>query len=69
MPKVKTERIAGIVAMSYLVLIPTAAFLAYRKIQLLDQDIETLWEHTKAPTTVKEPLLGVDGVKRFFGTR
>lgn len=44
MPKVKPEKIAGIVALSYLVLIPVGALLAYQKIHRIDQDVSAMWE-------------------------
>lgn len=47
MPKIKPERIAGIVALSYLVLIPAGAFLAWRKLQLIEHDVDVIWEHCK----------------------
>jgi hypothetical protein len=50
MPKVKPEKIAGIVALSYLVLIPAAAFLAVKKFQAVDHDLEEVWEKLDMPT-------------------
>jgi hypothetical protein len=39
MPKIKPEKIAGIVALSYLVLIPAAGVAAYLKMRTMDQDL------------------------------
>lgn len=43
MPKIRPEKISGIVALSYLFLIPAGAAWALVKIRAMDADIETLW--------------------------
>jgi hypothetical protein len=41
----KPERVSGIVALSYLVLIPAAGFLAWRRVQTLEKNVEdALWQ-------------------------
>jgi hypothetical protein len=43
---VKLERVTGVVALSYLVLIPVAGVWGYNKLKQLDADIDTVWEKT-----------------------
>lgn len=43
MPKVKPEKIAGIVALSYLVLIPVGAAVILGRIRTIETDIDILW--------------------------
>lgn len=47
--KITPERIAGVVALTYLVLIPAAAIIAYRKIMSMDQDLTDMWHELKMP--------------------
>lgn len=58
MPKIKPERIAGIVALSYLVLIPVAAAYAYRKIQIIDRDLRIVWDNEFPGAYPRTPLFG-----------
>lgn len=44
MPKVRPERIAGIVALSYLVLIPAAGAYFYVKVRELSDDVDFLYD-------------------------
>lgn len=44
MRKLKLEKVAGIVALSYLVLIPVGGALVWMKLQTLDEDLSTIWE-------------------------
>lgn len=43
MPKIKPEKIAGIVALTYLVLIPGAGYLGWKKILKVEKDIDEAW--------------------------
>ena len=43
MPKIKPERITGVVALSYLVLIPAGAIYLYNRLQSLDKDVTDLF--------------------------
>lgn len=45
MSKIKPERVAGIVALSYLVLIPAGAMLVWQKLRYIDDDLTTVWEN------------------------
>jgi hypothetical protein len=65
MPKVKPERVAGIVALSYLVLIPAGAFYAWTKVQELESDVELLWERAGYPP--RENMGPLGDIKRFMG--
>lgn len=42
--KITPERVAGIVALSYLVLLPAGAFWVYKKITTIDRDLTTMWD-------------------------
>lgn len=44
MPKVKPERVYGIVALSYLVLIPASLYFMWQRIRSVDRDVTILWE-------------------------
>jgi hypothetical protein len=47
MPKPKIinpERVAGIVALSYLVLIPAAAYFCRRSIKKINHEIDSIWD-------------------------
>lgn len=63
MPKVKPERIAGIVALSYLVLIPAGAFLAYMKLQAMDEDVSTMWEHLEMNPSEGRSVISINKLK------
>lgn len=43
MSKIKPEKIAGIVALSYLVLIPAAGYLGWRRLDKLEKDVDLLY--------------------------
>lgn len=43
MSKIKVEQVAGIVALSYLALIPAGAYIAHRRICEIDKDVNALW--------------------------
>lgn len=64
--KVKPEKVAGIVALSYLVLIPAGAIFAWQRIKAVDQDVTTMWmhlglDHSSSPKSQKR-----DTMKRFI---
>ena len=64
MPKVKPEKIAGIVALSYLVLIPAGAFLAALKIRAMDRDITTIWDHLEISPKEAAELPSLNNLRR-----
>lgn len=68
MPKLKPERIAGIVALSYLVIIPAGAFWAWRKIQIIDKDVTAMWDTIGMGTdqSPSAPLLTLERVRRVL---
>jgi hypothetical protein len=67
--KVKPEKIAGIVALSYLVLIPAGAALVWRKIQLIELDVAELWTNAGMPDEPRPSLIDLPVLKRFAGRR
>lgn len=62
MPKIKLEKIAGVVALSYLVLIPAAGALAYRKVSLLEQDNVRLRRDLGMPDRNPDPVIALKQV-------
>ncbi len=48
-PIIKPERIAGIVALSYLVLIPVGAAIAYKKLRYIDNSLDHVWMELNLP--------------------
>lgn len=44
MRRVKLEKVTGLVALSYLVIIPVGGFLLYKKLQAVDSDLTIIWE-------------------------
>jgi ABC-type Fe3+ transport system permease subunit len=72
--KITLERATGVVALSYLVLIPVCGVLVWQKINTMDKDLNAIWEQmgmdTKpATTTIKIPRLRIkmptfEGLKR-----
>lgn len=68
MPKIKPEKITGIVAMSYLVLIPVAAAMLYQKVRIIDQDVVDMLDHLGVHSTAPENrFANLEKVKRFVG--
>lgn len=68
MRKIKLEKITGVVALSYLVLIPVGAFCAWRKIQQMDDDLMVLWDKADMPGPDRPPLIDINALKeRFIG--
>jgi len=66
LPKIKPERIAGIVALSYLVLIPAGAFVAYRKVQILQEEVDALWDNSGMKIEPREPIFNLAQLKNLF---
>lgn len=56
MPKIRPEKVAGIVALSYLALIPAGGILTYLKLRQMDEDVNTMWAH-----------LGMDPERAYVG--
>jgi hypothetical protein len=68
MPKLRPEKVYGIVALSYLVLIPVGAAIAWRKLTIVDQDVTAMWEQLNMPErTNPTPLIHTNGLRRFLG--
>lgn len=68
MPKIKPERVAGIVALSYLVLIPAAGLLMYQKIRVIDRDVlEILDEVNRSEDrVVRAPFIDLTKLMQGF---
>jgi hypothetical protein len=62
---IKPERVAGIVALSYLVLIPAGAYYAWGKVKNLEADVNELWERAGYPP--RENMGPLGDLKRFAG--
>lgn len=67
MAKLKVERVAGIVALSYLVIIPVGAFLAWQRIESIDKDVNALWDHAGMETTQENRPVTTRGVRSILG--
>lgn len=62
---IKPEKIAGIVALSYLVLIPVGAAYIYQKVRVIDEDLTTVW-NTLPNGDKREPGLSLRDFGRIF---
>jgi hypothetical protein len=60
--KIRLEKVTGIVALSYLVLIPLGAYYAWQKIQLIDRDVTTVWNKLDLPEPKHTPIINVKGL-------
>lgn len=65
MPKIKPERIAGIVALSYLVLIPTGALYLHQKVKQIDADLDKVYNRAGL---ARDEALGIgSNLRQLFG--
>lgn len=69
MPKMKLEKVTGVVALSYLVLIPVAGFLAWSKLSQMDEDVTTMWDRLEMEPAKAAPLLALNRLKRILNPR
>lgn len=51
--KFKLEKVSGLVALSYLVLIPAAAYVAHKRIQALEADADLMWDELNMENKVQ----------------
>lgn len=69
MPKSRLtlERVTGVVALSYLILIPVTSIIAYQKLRELDRDLTTLWDFVgiDEPQTTA-PVVSLDRIRKVF---
>jgi hypothetical protein len=56
--RISPERVAGVVALTYLVLIPVGAFVAWQKLQTMDNDLSILWAKAQPDQDPSTNLLG-----------
>lgn len=67
MRKIRLEKVTGVVALAYLVLIPAGAFYAWRRTLAMENDIQDLWEKTGMPhdqavgPTIASMIRGLSG--------
>lgn len=64
MPKMKSDRITGIVALSYLVLIPVAGIAAWQKIKSMDNAVAEMWEELNMPSSETTGTIHLNSLKR-----
>lgn len=64
MSKLKLEKITGVVALSYLVLIPVGAFYAWQKIRAVDNDLTVVWDNLKIPSEKSSPTFSFGNLFR-----
>lgn len=73
MRKLKLEKITGVVALAYLVLIPAGAVYVWRKMEAMDEDITTMWDKLELPATDAKPIIdlraAMEGVRRSLAAR
>lgn len=66
MPRLKTEKITGIVAVSYLVLIPVGGFLMWQKLQAIDEDLTAVWDQIGMDVAKAAPKLSLARMRKLF---
>lgn len=67
MPKARItpERVAGVVALSYLALFPLAAFFGWRKLVAVDEDLTIMWDQMgmDTPQAPRPTMALIKGLK------
>ena len=66
--RIKLEKVTGVVALSYLALIPLSAYYAYRRLVAMEQDIVTMWDHLKIDPEVAAEITGLPSMERLRRT-
>lgn len=69
MARVKADKVTGIVAMSYLVLIPVGAYIVWQKVKILDRDINIIWEKLDLPEAEVTTIIDLDKLKNMIRGR
>lgn len=62
MRKVKLDKITGVVALTYLVLIPVGAVYVWRKMEAMDKDVTEMWEKLEMPPTQATPIIDMNKI-------
>lgn len=62
MSKLKLEKITGVVALAYLILIPVGAFYVWKKVEAIDNDLTELWEKSGMPPMNAKPIINLRGM-------
>lgn len=65
MAKLKLECVTGVVALSYLVLIPVAGILGYQKIRAMQRDVERMWDTHHFSDDMPESALPLPTIERL----
>jgi hypothetical protein len=68
LPKVKLANVTGVVAMSYLVLIPVAGYYGWRRFAAMEQDLTTLWDHLEINPKEQAEVIGLPSMERLKRT-
>lgn len=66
MAKIKLEKVTGVVALSYVVLIPAAGAYLYMRLRLQEEDIQTIWEELKLPTDETTSRISLTNLRRIL---
>lgn len=66
MRKPKLANITGVVALSYLVLLPAGFYIVWRKTEILDKDVTAMWDKLDMPATEANPIINIEKIKRWF---
>lgn len=61
--KFRLEKVTGVVALSYLVLIPAAAVWGYQKIHAVEADLDQVWDKVMPPGT--DPVSSMSSMEKF----
>lgn len=64
--KISPDKITGLVALSYLVIIPVGAFIAWRKLQVIDEDLTSLCEKLNVEIPERPQVFPRSEMKRMF---
>lgn len=64
--KFKLEKVTGVVALSYLILIPAGSFYAWQRLKQMEEDVTYLWEKTGMPPVEPRPVVDLSGIKEGF---
>lgn len=70
MRKMNLEKVTGVVALSYLILIPVGMYYLRQKVRIMDQDVIALCEHSGiTPTDANSIDTARKSVARFLSNK
>lgn len=64
MARLKLEKVTGVVALSYLVIIPLVLVIVSKKLEALDADIDVLWDESTVASKARVPF---GGLRKWVG--